>query len=238
MSEVARTAVIMAAGLGSRLRPVTYHTPKPLIEINGKMIIETIIDALYSQGIEDIYIIRGYLSGQFDILLEKYPYLHMLNNLTYDKGNNILSACLAGNLISNAFVMPADIWINNSDVFSRQQDHSNVLGYRIEKTEDWCIETDEEGKIIRLSPGGSNCFKDTGIFYWSSKDGIKLSEFINDICSDTKNWNRYWSSVPFVSHKEHFNSFIRECSPEDVIEIDTLEELMALDSSYEQYRTR
>lgn len=234
--ESVKTAVIMAAGLGSRLRPVTLETPKPLIKIQGKMIIETIIEALYSKGIEDIYVIRGYMSEKFDILLEKYPDLHMLNNLSYDLGNNILSACLAGNLISNAFVMPADIWINNPDVFNPHQSCSNVLGYKIDETDDWCIETDDSGKILRLSPGGKNCYKDTGIFYWNSEDGITLSKFINQICSDKKNWERYWSSVPFKSHKQYFSSYIRECSKDDVIEIDTLDELISLDSNYEQFK--
>ena len=50
MSEVKR-AIIMAAGLGNRMKPVTLDTPKPLIKVNGKRMIDTIIDALNQNGI-------------------------------------------------------------------------------------------------------------------------------------------------------------------------------------------
>ncbi len=227
-----KRAIIMAAGLGSRLRPLTYDRPKPLLTVNGTRIIDTIINALYENGIGEIYVIRGYLGEQFDELLEKYPGLHMLNNLSYTEGNNILSACLAGNLMAGAYVMPADIYINNPSIFPKYQFASNVLGYRIDHTDDWCIETDETGRIVRLSPGGTEAYKDTGIFYWNEEDGYILAKDIMKVCSSKEGWDRYWSNVSFEIYKEHYNSYIRECAPEDVIEIDTLEDLIAMDSSY------
>ena len=59
MSTVKR-AVIMAAGLGNRMRPVTDTTPKPLIKVNGKIMIDTIVDALHENGIYEIYVVVGY----------------------------------------------------------------------------------------------------------------------------------------------------------------------------------
>lgn len=229
-----RNAVIMAAGLGTRLRPLTYEVPKPLISVNGIRIIDTIIDSLLANGINDIYIIRGYLAEKFDILLEKYPMLHMINNLMYEQGNNILSACTAGNLIAGAYVMPADIYIRNARIFTPYQYTSNVLGYRTDASEDWCIETDESGIIKRLSPGGKKCYKDTGIFYWSIEDGISLSRDIKFVCSNQEGRQRYWSNVPFEICRGKYKSFIRECRKEDVIEIDTLTDLIAIDSTYER----
>lgn len=229
-----KRAVIMAAGLGTRLRPLTYTTPKPLITVNGVRIIDTILDALMEQGINDIYIIRGYLAEQFDVLLDKYPNVHMLNNLAYDQGNNILSACLVGDLLEGAYVMPADILINNPKVFGLYQYSSNVLGYRVNETEDWCIATDDSGVIKRLAPGGKDCFKDTGIFYWDTKDGLQLSKDIMKVCAQKEGWQRYWSNVAFEIYKDNYKSVIRECKESDVIEIDTIEELAKIDSSYER----
>ena len=48
------TAILMAAGLGTRMRPLTEHTPKPLIKVNGTAMIETVIACLHQRGIEDI----------------------------------------------------------------------------------------------------------------------------------------------------------------------------------------
>lgn len=231
-----KRAVIMAAGLGTRLRPLTYTIPKPLIKINGTRIIDTIIDALMKNGITEIYVVRGYMSNQFDVLLEKYPNLHMLNNLFFEQGNNILSVYLTGSLLAGAYVMPADIYIKNPDVFELYQYSSNVLGYKVTETEDWCIETDMNGIIKRLAPGGRDCYKDTGIFYWNEEDGKRLSKDIATVCSEKKGWQCYWSNVSFEIYKEHYKSVIRECAEYDVIEIDTLDELIEIDSTYKEMR--
>lgn len=50
-------AIIMAAGFGTRMRPLTYETPKPLIPVHGKPMIESIIDGLHQNDINDITIV-------------------------------------------------------------------------------------------------------------------------------------------------------------------------------------
>ena len=67
-----RRAVIFAAGFGSRMAPVTLHTPKPLVKVGGIRIIDRLLDALLAKGIDDIVIVRGYLKERFDELLEKF----------------------------------------------------------------------------------------------------------------------------------------------------------------------
>lgn len=68
-----KKAIFLAAGFGSRMVPITLNTPKPLVLVHGKRIIETLLDAVVAAGIEDITIVRGYLGEQFDVLLHKYP---------------------------------------------------------------------------------------------------------------------------------------------------------------------
>ncbi|WP_462316298.1 sugar phosphate nucleotidyltransferase [Methanobrevibacter sp.] len=230
-----KRAIIIAAGLGTRLRPLTYNTPKPLVKINGQRIIDTIIDSLYEVGIEDIYVIIGYKAKEFNVLLNKYPNLHFIHNLLFDNGNNILSVCTAGNLISNAYIIPGDLLINNIEVFKKYQYSSNALGYKIDKTDDWCIETDSNNRVIRLSPGGINCYKDTGILYWNKDDGLRLSQQVLETCQTSEGQQRYWSNVPFVIYKENYNVSLRTCEENDVVEIDTIPELIKLDPSYEEY---
>ena len=50
-------AIIMAAGFGNRMRPVTLSTPKPLVRVNGVRMIDTVIDGLHKNGINEIYIV-------------------------------------------------------------------------------------------------------------------------------------------------------------------------------------
>ena len=71
MNKVKR-AIIMAAGIGKRMQPLTLETPKPLIEVNGQRMIDTVIKALHKNGITEIYIVVGYLKEKFRVLLDEY----------------------------------------------------------------------------------------------------------------------------------------------------------------------
>ena len=83
-----KRAVFIAAGFGSRLVPITFNTPKPLVRVRGQRIIDGLIDACLATGISEIYIVRGYLAEQFDQLLYKYPMIKFLENPIYNEANN------------------------------------------------------------------------------------------------------------------------------------------------------
>ena len=56
-----KRAIIVAAGMGKRMRPLTLETPKPLIKVNGVRMIDTVIKGLHANGIEEIYVVVGYM---------------------------------------------------------------------------------------------------------------------------------------------------------------------------------
>ncbi len=230
-----RNAVIMAAGLGSRMRPITDNIPKPLVTINGIRLIETGLNALENAGIENIYIVRGYLGKQFDSLLCSYPNVKFIENELYDKGNNITSILAAKEHICNAYVLPADLFISNASIIKPYQFQSGAWGVKVDKTDDWCLETTSDGIVTRCGIGGVNCYKDIGIFYWNEEDGKKISEYAEDICKTYDGMQRYWSNIPFVLYPDKFKVRINVCSPEDAVEFDTIEELSKYDDSYKAY---
>ena len=59
-------AILLAAGMGTRLRPLTLDTPKSLIEVNGRPLLERQIEFLRERGVEEIIVVTGYLAKKDD----------------------------------------------------------------------------------------------------------------------------------------------------------------------------
>lgn len=227
-----KRAVFIAAGFGTRLVPVTLNTPKPLVRVKGVRIIDTLLDAVIAAGIREIYIVRGYFAEQFDQLLYKYPTIKFLENPAYNEANNISSAMCARYLLSNAYVFEADLLLKNQALVKPYQYTSNFLGFKVDRTDDWCF-TVKDGVITEQKIGGLNCYQEIGISYWNDADGRKLSEHIGDAYAMPGGKERYWDQVPMVVYKKEYRVELRECKREDVTEIDTFRELKALDSKYD-----
>ena len=136
-----KRAIFLAAGFGSRLVPITLNTPKPLVLVNGKKIIETLLDAVVKAEIPEIIIVTGYLNEQFEILLKKYPNIKFIYNKKYNEANNISSAYLVRDKFSNSYVLESDLYLYNQDLIRKYEYHSNFLGFKVDRTDDWCLET-------------------------------------------------------------------------------------------------
>lgn len=226
-----RRAVFIAAGFSSRLVPVTLNTPKPLVRVNGRRIIDSLLDAVLAAGIDDIVIVRGYLAEQFDQLLHKYPMLRFLDNPHYNEANNISSALCACELLGNAYVFEADLLLSNPAIIKKYHYTSNFLGIRRARTDDWCF-TVRDGVITGQQVGGIDCYQEVGISYWNQADGEKLARHIRQTYAMPGGRERYWDQVPFVVFPKEYAVEIRECTAQDVVEIDTYRELRQIDPVY------
>lgn len=227
-----KRAVFIAAGFGARLVPVTLNTPKPLVRIKGQRLIDTMLDAVTAAGISEIYIVRGYLSEQFDQLLYKYPSIQFLENPAYNESNNISSAVCACGHLSSAYVLDADLYLKNPKLVTKYQYASNYLGAPVERTDDWCLLV-KNGRIDGISLGGVHCHTWVGISYWTQQDGMRLANDIKQIYQTPGGKEKFWDQVPLECCKEHYYVGIRECTADDVVEIDTFRELKALDRTYD-----
>ncbi|MBR5973672.1 MAG: NTP transferase domain-containing protein [Clostridiales bacterium] len=228
----AKRAVFIAAGFGSRMVPITLNTPKPLVRVHGKRIIDTLLDACLAAGIEEIYIVRGYLAEQFDQLLYKYPNIRFLDNPVYNEANNISSAVLARHLLSNSYVFEADLLLSNPKIITKYHYTSDFLAIPKERTDDWCFAV-KDGVIKEEKVGGENCWQMVGISYWNDEDGKKLEEDLPSVFKGPGGKERYWEQVPLVYKKENYKVAVRECREEDIVEIDTFRELKEIDKSYD-----
>lgn len=229
-----KRAIFIAAGFGSRLVPVTLNTPKPLVRVNGKRIIDGLLDACLAAGIDEIYVVRGYLAEQFDLLLYKYPMIKFLENPIYNEANNISSAMCARFLLSNAYVFEADLLISNPTIIKKYHYSSDFLAIKKDWSDDWCF-TVKDGIITEEKVGGQgdDCYQMVGISYWNEEDGRKLSEHLEQAYRMPGGKERYWEQVPLSIFKKEYKVGILECKDEDIIEIDTFRELRAIDKTYD-----
>lgn len=226
-----RKAVILGAGFGSRMMPATADRPKPMVQVNGHRIIDTLLDALVAADIKDITIVRGYQKEKFDELLDKYPFIKFIDNDDYDKTNNISSAILARNqFVGGAYLCEADLYISNPSIITKYQYTSNILGSYSLQTDDWSFKMDDSGHIKDYQKGNTFCWNYYGISYWTAEDCNRLNHDWAEIFKlDT---DVFWEQVPLQLKKDKYAVEIRPCRKEDIIEIDNYYELSMLDPSY------
>ena len=230
-----KRAVILAAGFGQRLIPITFKTPKPLVRIKGVRIIDTILDALSLAGIHDVTVVRGYLAEQFDILAQKHPGVKFIDNPDYINANNIASAYCARDLIAGAYVMEADLFIRNPGLITPWQYESNYLGVPVEKTDDWCFRTAGRNRITALTLGGTDCHHMFGISYWTAEDGRRLARDLEEVYAAPGGKEKFFDQVALQDRIADYALTVRPCSFDDIAEVDTMQDLCALDPTYASY---
>ena len=96
-------AVILAAGQGIRMIPINNSVPKALLDVNGEILIERIIEQLIESNINDITIVVGFMEDQFHYLIDKYG-VKLVSNAEYKEKNNLHSLILVRNLINNTYI--------------------------------------------------------------------------------------------------------------------------------------
>ena len=225
---IAERAIVLAAGRGERMRPLTDDMPKPMARVGGVRIIDTLLSALAAAGFPEIYVVRGYRGGQLTVLKEKYPMLRFIDNPRWREENNIASLLAVGDLVENAMIVEGDLFLRNASLLCREQQSTNYLAIPVKETADWCFFPDEAGVIRRMAIGGVNCWKMVGISYWTSADGRKLVQSLRRLYQTPGGHARYWDEAALAADIEDFTVYVRRCTEADVQELDTMAELEAL----------
>ncbi|AQW88388.1 phosphocholine cytidylyltransferase [Campylobacter pinnipediorum subsp. caledonicus] len=169
-------AIILAAGLGSRLKELTKNKHKALFEIDGIPNIERTIKFLNKSGVFDIYIVTGYLAENFKFLEEKYN-IKLLHNELYKKYNNAYSLKVALEHFGDSFLIDADV-VLLKNIFTKYN-YSRYYTTTRKKSDkkEWVVKT-HNNRIIGIEISNEVAPSLLGMSFFNKEDANIIKEQI------------------------------------------------------------
>ena len=223
----------MAAGIGSRMQPLTDTTAKPLVKVKGVPLIETVIAALEKRGVAEIYIVTGYRAEQFKQLAEKYPNVKLVYNAEYATKNNINSVAVVADKMASAdcFICESDLFVSDANVLCRDLPRSGYFGKMVLGfSDDWVFERDDSGRITRIGKGGTDTYNMVGVSYFRKPDAAKIAEAVKRDVQAPENFNLFWDEVvDRLVKRGELDLVVHEVGPRAIVECDTIEDLRKLE---------
>lgn len=161
-------ALIIAAGFGSRFVPLTFETPKGLLEVFGERMIERQIKQLHEVGIRDITIVVGYLKEKFEYLIDKYD-VKLLYNPEYSCKNTLATVYHAKDVLAgrNVYLLSSDNWMRDNMYHTYECFGWYSSVYMNGPTSEWCLSFNKKGRITGSSVGGRDSWVMYGPVFFS-----------------------------------------------------------------------
>lgn len=232
-------AIILAAGKGTRLLPLTQTTPKPLLVINGEKIIERQIRFLHEAGIDSVVVVAGYLFSEFLYLKEKFANVQVVMNDLYESSNNFYSLFLVRNSLKNTWIIEGDIYLLKN-IFIQ---HSLSVHYTSLKSVveyEWFFEYDHKYRVQTIKIADKKKYPTSynnryhillGISYWTESSCRNIITYLDNIAQNKTEFEIYKSSywdVLIASNLDAFELYVHHVSEYDWYEVDSIADLQSL----------
>ncbi len=256
-------AVIIAAGFGSRFVPLTFETPKGLLEVFGERMIERQIRQLHEVGIRNITIVVGYLKEKFEYLIDKYD-VKLLYNPEYSNKNTLTTVYRARKVLEgkNMYLLSSDNWMRENMYHTYECGAWYSSVFKEGDTSEWNLSYNKKGRIQNVEIGGHDCYVMYGPVYMSAQWLASFLPILEVYYTLPGTEQFYWENVMMellngtarkrlkeagitsiqgqpadevLSLAEHMEMDINRQPSNQVYEFENLEELRVFDESYQNH---
>ena len=230
MSYKVDNAIILAAGKSNRFAPLSHEMPKALIEVRGEVLIERQIKQLKDAGIDDVIIVTGYMSEQFDYLADKFGVTLVKNN-EYKIRNNNSSINAVKDYLGNSYVCSSDNYLSINPFETIVEDSYYSTLFSEGQTSEWCVTEDASGYIDSVNIGGENSWYMLGHTFWNENFSNRFLEILADIYNEPETAGMLWEKI-YMRNLDTLKMKLRKYDDGDILEFDTLDELRLFDETY------
>lgn len=227
-----RNAIILAAGKSNRFAPFTYEKPKGLFRVKGEILIERQIEQLKEAGVNDIYVVVGYMKEKFFYLEQKYGVKLIVNN-EFGKKGNLYTLYIARNYLSSTFICCADHYFRFNPFMDNNVDNRSYRActYQADKFREFAVSVSDADVITEIRVGGSDSLAMVGYAYMNEKFSAKFRELMEAEIMDFGVASMFWEEF-YSKHCKELTFYKKEFDNEDILEFDSIEDLRAFDSEF------
>ena len=226
-----RNAVILAAGFGMRMVPISFAAPKALLEVKGERLIDRTIRQLHEAGVTDVTVVVGFMKDSFEYLMDEYG-VDLVFNPDYAARNNLFSLARVRERLANTYVIPGDIWCRGNPYRTNELYSWYMVSDRADGESD--VRVNRKGELVRTAEREAGSAM-VGIAYLSAADAVAVRENMDRLTADGRHDDAFWEAALYDGDRMLLGA--RLVSAAEVVEINTYEQLRDLDADSSQLRS-
>ena len=197
------TALLLAAGMGTRLQPLTQDTPKCLIEVGDVPILERLVNTLHAQGFKRLVVVIGYLGDRIQDFLQQHAGNMLVDyviNQDYRITNNIYSLWLARQQVREPFLLvESDLVFDTCMLDDVIQPDRMAISRILPWMNGATVELGSQNVVTAFRMGGDICdgarhYKEVGLYSLSLNSWRKIEERLSRYIVRSR-LDRYYEEV-------------------------------------------
>lgn len=225
-----RNAIILAAGASKRFAPFTYEKPKGLFCVRGEILIERQIEQLREAGVEDIYVVIGFMKEKFFYLEEKYGVKLVINNSFADKGN-LYSLYKTRKFMKNTYICCADHYFTENP-FQEETTYSYRACIRSEeKLREFTVDVSDCDVITGFHVGEAREICMVGHAFFNENFSRKFVELMEEEIEDFGISKLFWEEF-YARHQKELTLYVKYYETDKIQEFESVNDLREFDNGF------